>query len=194
MHLEVLTEEPSAEAALAILIPKIAPGVTFAIHPHQGKLDLLEQLPRKLRAYAKWVTADYRIVVLVDEDRADCIALKRKLVASAKAAGIANRVLSRIAVEELEAWFFGDVPALVKAYPGVPSTLASKTSYRQADAIKGGTWEALERVLQEAGHMSGGYAKKEGAATIAAQMNVNANASPSFQAFRDGVRRICNAA
>ena len=50
------------------------------------------------------------------------------------------QVLNRIAVEELEAWFFGDVQAIHQAYERVSSSLIVKSAYRDPDAIKGGTW------------------------------------------------------
>ncbi len=95
--------------------------------------------------------------------------------------------INRIAVEELEAWFFGDVGALVAAYPGVPETLDRRAKYRNPDAIAGGTWEALERVLQEAGHHGGGLAKVRAARDIAAHMDPGRNRSRSFQVFRDAI-------
>lgn len=49
------------------------------------------------------------------------------------------QVLNRLAIEELEAWFFGDVAALHSAYPRVPSTLGRRSRYRDPDAIRGGT-------------------------------------------------------
>jgi hypothetical protein len=93
-------------------------------------------------------------------------------------------------VEELEAWFFGDVPALVLTYPGVPSTLANQRGYRDTDAIKGGTWEALERVLQSAGHFQGGLPKIQVAREVGANMDPDRNASKSFQVFRDSIRSL----
>jgi hypothetical protein len=88
----------------------------------------LANLEKRLKGYAAWIPADWRIVVLVDEDREDCRRLKSKLEAAAAAAGLLTKtkarktpfvVLNRIAVEELEAWFLGDVEALRTAYPGV---------------------------------------------------------------------------
>ena len=52
------------------------------------------------------------------------------------------QLVNRLAVEELEAWFFGDVDAMATAYPRVPRTLAQRAPYRDPDRIKGGTWEA----------------------------------------------------
>ena len=59
------------------------------------------------------------------------------------------QVLNRIAIEELEAWFFGDVQALNQAYPKTPKTLGHKSRYKDPDSIKGGTWESMERELKD---------------------------------------------
>lgn len=99
-------------------------------------------------------------------------------------------VVNRIAVEELEAWFFGDVSALCAAYPRVPASLGGQTKYRDPDAIAGGTSEALERVLQASDYHRGGLAKVAAATEIAQHMKVDDNRSRSFQVFRDGVRRL----
>ena len=197
MHIESLLEEPSAEAALSLLLPKILEGVTFALHPHQGKRDLLANLPDRLRAYRKWLPGDWRIVVLVDNDRDNCKALKAKLEQAAADAGLTTKsaamgkhrfqVVNRLAIEELEAWFFGDVEALACAYPRVPATLAKKKRYRDPDAIPGGTWEALEAVLRRSGYYPVGLPKVEVARNISAHMAPQRNRSRSFQVFREGV-------
>ncbi len=59
-HLEFLVEEASMETALAVLGPRILdPTPIFRIHPHQGKPDLLQKLPGRLRGYRPWLPADY---------------------------------------------------------------------------------------------------------------------------------------
>jgi predicted ATPase len=68
--------------------------------------------------------------------------------------------------------------------------LAAGRSHRRPDAILGGTWEALEHVLQEHGYHPGGFAKVAAATEIAQHMNVDVNCSRSFQVFRDGIRRL----
>lgn len=74
MHLEFLVEEPSAEAALENLLPlMLGAAVTYQIHVHQGKQDLLLKLPARLRGYRRWLPPEWRIVALVDEDRQDCL-------------------------------------------------------------------------------------------------------------------------
>ncbi len=198
MHLEFLLEEPSAEAALELVVPRVVgPDVTFRFHAHQGKQDLLSVLAGRLRGYASWMPADWRIVVLIDEDRQDCHNLKARLddiaraipltPKTAVAAGRSFHVLNRIAVEELEAWFFGDVQALREAYPRVPESLGRRSRYRDPDAIGGGTCEALERVLQEAGYHRGGLSKTAAARDIARHMDPGRNRSRSFQVFRAGL-------
>ncbi len=197
-HIEVLVEEASTEAALLELLPKMLGDVTFRIHPHGGKSDLLRKVPSRLRAYSRWLPSDWRILVLVDQDQQDCGQLKRTLLHFVKAAGLraasAKRpggvVLARIAIEELEAWFVGDVPALVQAFPGVSPHLAAREKFRDPDAVTGGTWEVLARVLNAAGHYSEGYPKIEAARRVAEKMDPARNRSKSFQMFRDGLKAI----
>jgi hypothetical protein len=142
MHIEFLVEESSAEAALQNLVPKILGStVSFAVHPHQGKPDLLANLPGLLKGYRDWLPDDWRIVVLLDADEGDCRELKasledvaggaRLVTKSLTALGSHVQVLNRLAVKELEAWFFGDVEALSAAYPGIPVSLAKKARYRK---------------------------------------------------------------
>lgn len=201
MHVEFLVEEPSAEAALQNLAPKIlGENVSFAIHPHQGKPDLLHKLPGRLRGYKNWLPDDWRIVILIDKDGEECKELKRKLEQEGSKAGLVTRsaaragtkfqVLSRLAIEELESWFLGDIEALTATYPRVSPHLRQKAKYRDPDAIKGGTWEALEHVLQKAGYFKNGLAKIEAARAISAQMDPQRNRSRSFQVFRDALMEI----
>ena len=100
------------------------------------------------------------------------------------------RVIPRIAVEELEAWFFGDWQAVRAAYPGVAAGVPSKRGHRDADAIAGGTAEALERVLQDAGYFAGGLRKIEAARAIATHMDPRRNRSKSFCVLRDALAEL----
>lgn len=203
MHLEFLLEEPSAEAALQALLPKLLPegeGTTFDLAVHQGKPDLLKHLPDRLRGYRAWIPEDFRLVVLVDEDRQDCHELKAELEKTALSAGFSTAsspsadgsfmVLNRIAVEELEAWFLGDVPALREPFPRIPKTLHRNAKFRDPDAVAGGTWEALERLLQRAGYYGRFAPKIEVARSVARHMDPATNRSRSFQVFRKGIERL----
>lgn len=148
MHLEFLVEEESLKVALINLLPKILPSTfTFEIHAFRGKPDLLTKLPDRLNGYRAWLPSDWKIVILIDEDREDCLKLKTALENKAIWAGFITKysrqnqklfqILNRIVVEELEAWFFGDVEAICQAYPKVSPNLANQESYRDPDAIKG---------------------------------------------------------
>ncbi len=199
LHIEFLVEEYSAQIALENILPKMLLAETnFAVRPFRGKPDLLKNLPARLKGYKH--QPDYRVVVLVDRDDENCHTLKDKLEGIAGDVGLITKataplgkpfqVLNRIAIEELEAWFFGDVEALVRAYPGVPASLATKAKYRDPDAITGGTAEALERVLQRAGHHLGRLEKIKAAREISSYMTPTLNRSRSFQVFREGVSQI----
>ncbi len=200
MHIEFFLEEPSAETFIDTLAPKLLKaGVTHRCHPYGGKKALLKNLPNRLKGL-KWIPEDWRIVVLVDVDREDCTALKETLEKCAKEAGFNTKsrpgkngrfvVLNRIVVEELEAWYFGEPSAIQKAYPRFKPAHARQNDLRNPDGCTGGTWEAFERALQEAGYYSTGLPKKEAASLMAAQMDPARNTSPSFKAFVEGLRAL----
>jgi hypothetical protein len=198
-HVEILVEESSAEAALRVLVPKIAPGLSFQVYPYQGKQDLLKKLPQRLRGYAKFLRHNWHIVVLVDRDADDCRQLKARLEEMASAAGLSTRsirrgaaytVVNRLAVEELEAWYFGDWDAVVRAYPRVAKTIPNRAGYRDPDGVRGGTWEVFERILQKAGYFKTGLRKIEAARSVAPYFDPDRNTSASFRAFRDALREI----
>lgn len=196
-HLVFLVEEPSMEAFLRALLPRLLPaGRTFQIHPFQGKLDLLGKLQDRLRGYAKWLPADSRIVVLVDRDDDDCRALKSRLEKAATSTILRTRsssrtmpwqVVNRIAIEELEAWYFGDWDAVCGAYPRVSPAIPRQRGFRDSDAILGGTWEAFERVLQRHGFFSTGLRKTEAARAIGALIDPDRCRSASFRQFRAAI-------
>ncbi len=199
-HIEVLVEEPSMEMALRALLPNIVGRTSFEVYVHQGKEDLRARLLERFRGYATWLPETWRIVVIVDRDDDDCAKLKAELEKVAKAARLTTRstarrrkayvVVNRIAIEELEAWYFGDWEAVRAAYPRVPATIPSRGKYREPDAIAGGTWEAFERVLQKAGYFEEGLAKIEAARTIAPNMSPKRNTSRSFQVLRDALSEM----
>jgi hypothetical protein len=200
-HIIFMVEEQSAETAIQNILPRLLGDlISFQIHPFQGKDDLLKNLLYRLRAFYCWLPDDWGITVLIDEDRENCKKLKRKLEQIAQNAGFFTssrpdhrshfQVLNRIAIEELEAWFFGDPEALNQAYPRISPSLYKKAKYRNPDAIKGGTWEALERELQRVGYFRGGLAKIEAARNISSFMDPDQNQSKSFQVFRDGLRAM----
>lgn len=193
----VFVEEYSMEGALEQLLPKLLGDIEFQIIRFQCKDDLLKHAPDRLRGFAAWLPASWRILVLVDRDDDDCEHLKMRLERMAAGAGLLTKtnagrvqrfqIVNRIAIEELEAWFFGDWAAVQAAYPRVPAAVPQKAGLRDPDAIAGGTWEALERVLKKAGYFSTGLRKLELARSVAGHMDIQRNRSRSFQAFAGAV-------
>lgn len=196
-HLEVLVEEPSMEAFLRELLPRVLPAErSFAIYPFQGKSDLLGKLPDRLRGYARFLPDDWRIVVVVDRDDDDCRTLKQKLEAMAKQAGLRTRsragnarwqIVNRIVIEELEAWYFGDWQVVREAYPHVSPNVRNQRSYRHSDAVAGGTWEAFERVMKRHGYFRQGLRKIEAARALGKCVDATRSDSASFRCFYHAV-------
>jgi len=97
MHVDVYVEELSAKKALDQLVPRIVGGQhSFQVLNFRNKKELLREIPKRLKGYARWIPEDWRIAVLVDEDRQDCHVLKAQLVgASRQAGGATGRPRSR---------------------------------------------------------------------------------------------------
>jgi integrase len=140
-------------------------------------------------------------VVVVDRDDDDCQELKQRLEQIAHDAGLRSRsnagdqpyqVVNRLAIEELEAWYFGDWGAVRAAYPKVSKTIPNQARYRRPDEVTGGTWEAFERILKRAGYFRTGLRKIEAARSIAKHWQPQRNRSHSFQVFLDVMQEIKN--
>ncbi len=198
MHFEILVEELSTEKVLHNILPKLITGDhTYKIISFQGKMNMLKKLPQRLKAYSRWIPNDHLIVILIDRDCQDCHELKEQLEDFSSSAHLKTKsnpnlenkfsVITRIVIEELEAWFFGDEEAVRNAYPRVPRNFTRKAKYRDPDAIQGGTWEAFERVLKAAGYFKTGLRKSECAYNISTHMEPLNNRSKSFQVFWEGL-------
>ena len=196
-HLILLVEEPSMEAFLNALMPRLLPhGRSFEVHPFQGKADLLDKLEARLRGYSSWLPADWRLFVIVDKDDENCVQLKARMETITARAGLMSRtharqaawqVVNRIAVEELEAWYFGDWDAVRAEYPKAPEGTPKSRGFRDPDGIAGGTWEAFERIMQKHGYFKAGLAKIEAARTIGRHLEPTRNRSVSFATFHAAI-------
>lgn len=197
VHWEVLVEEQSMEQALRILLPSVLNGRTFEVYAYHGKQVLLQRLQVRLNGYRNWLPVDWMILIVVDRDDDDCRLLKQQVETIVATAGLGTRsvplvgrvdVITRVAVEELEAWYFGDWAAVQAAYPKVRPKPSSR--YRHPDEIKGGTWEAFEREMQRHGYFVGGLRKIDAARRITPHMKTDRNLSPSFQALFETLSEI----
>ena len=204
IRLFVHVEEPSMRETIETLLPRLVQrsDVEHRVIDHGSKHALLDAVPNRLRGYANWPEPALRVLILVDRDDDECVALKLRLEQAAVSAGLSTKtnsdtggqftVVNRVVIEELESWFLGDVPAIVAAYPGVSPTLGATAKFRNPDAVAGGTWEALFRVLKQAGYYTGleRMPKMEVARRIAPLMNASHNRSASFEAFRTGLAAL----
>jgi hypothetical protein len=214
MHLEVLVEDASGKIALETLVPKVlgAQGTahTWRIHAYKGigriprnlqagadptKRMLLNQLPRLLAGYGKTPGVD-AVMVVLDSDTRPCTDFLEELKAIA-ALGHLN-TLFRLAIEEMEAWYFGDRDALKAAYPRAKAKALN--GYIQDSVC--GTWEMLAdavfpggvATIKKQGWPLSGQVKCEWAERIPPYMDIEANQSPSFRKFVQGLRRLAPAA
>ncbi|MBO5368630.1 DUF4276 family protein [Methanocorpusculum sp.] len=135
VHIDVLTEESSAKEFLHNLLPRILEDTdTYNIYSFQGKQDLLKKLPYRLRAYHNYPLNTHKVIILIDRDAGNCVNLKRQLEEIVHDAGLISkrenpdnfRAITRIVIEELESWYFGDTQALHEAYPEIPKNLREK--------------------------------------------------------------------
>lgn len=195
--LEVFLEEPSCEALLRTLLPQILPPrIEVGFRVFNGKADLLRKLPNRLRGYTYSVSRP-KILIVLDRDDDDCLDLKRRVEESATRSGLLPRsaapdgsrhdVCVRIAVEEMEAWLLGDEEALRTAFPRV-RPFSGKEKFRDPDDVRGGTWEALEKLLQDRGYYPSGLSKINCASEAARHMSPGSNRSDSFRCLVTGVR------
>lgn len=212
MHIEVLVEDSSGALLVTTLLPRVlgpegAPH-TWRVHSYKGighipkgltgkadpaKRALLSQLPRLLAAYGKTPGCD-NVVVVVDSDTRNCKQFLAELQAVLQQCAPAPRTLFRLAIEEMEAWLLGDSPALLSAYPKAKRNVLAR--YAQDSVC--GTWELLAdavhpggyAAIQKAGWPLPGQVKHQWVEKISPHMDIEANASPSFGKFRDGLRRM----
>ena len=196
------------EAFLLDLLPRLLPvDLPRRVIDHGSKWQLLKRLPERLAGYGRIPAANRPLVlVLVDRDDDDCLALKQKLELAGQNAGLASKarvapgatldLVNRIVVEELEAWYFGDLDAVAAGWPGIAPSLSSRSRFRDPDAITGGTHEAFLAVLQQAGHLKGvtRLPKIDTARRMASLVDPNRNRSCSFNQFLSGLHALVKAA
>ncbi|MBN1114704.1 MAG: hypothetical protein JXA66_05145 [Oligoflexia bacterium] len=147
MHFEILVEDQSEKRMLEILFPKIMDsGHTFRVIPHKGigtlptkvkdtkniRTDaLLNKLPRLLRGYGKAFSSygsNYpaALVVVCDLDDKCLIEFKSSLNKILNSCRPKPKTCFCFAIEEGEAWFLGDIPAIKRAYPRVKANILKK--------------------------------------------------------------------
>jgi hypothetical protein len=215
MHFEILVEDQSGKKMLDNLIPKIlGEDHTYNIHPYKGigkipkdlkedgdpsKRILLMQLPRLLRGYGK-AFAKYpngylaAIIVICDLDQKCLKEFRKELFELLDTCNPIPVTRFCIAIEEGEAWFLGDPEAIKSAYPKAKERVINTyvndsicaTWETLADAIYPGGTQALSAK----GWQAIGTEKFAWAENISPHMDINNNASPSFNYLRSKISEL----
>ena len=202
MVLHVLVEGTSDLPTLREILTRkigLTGGSDFVIHPHRGSIpanpndvpspreqQLLSLLPSKLRAYGK-NSPEHAVVVVVDADRDDCHALKQSLLTLYQSINPRpEKVLFRIAVEEMESWFIADTNAVLQAHP--TAQIANLAAIAPDSIV--GAWEELAKALGLDPAKCSGADKEEWAKDISPHLNLDAPMSPSLKALISGLERI----
>lgn len=184
-RIEILVEEQSMEELLRILIPKFAPerwvlDENYFIRPHQGKQDLQKSIPQKVKTFSRW-HEPAAIVIVQDQDSAECVELKNRLISLC--GDIKIPLLVRIVCRELEAWYIGCPKAIESAYPKFKAkNLISKSKYRNPDKLNNAKQE-LRKLLPE-------YAMIDSAKRITPHIVIEECSSESLAQFVSGMKRI----
>ena len=210
MHFEVLVEDQSGRKALEAIIPKIiGTEDSFRVFSYKGigripknlrkhknpsgRL-LLNQLPKLLQGYGitfSQYPKDYRaaVIVVCDLDNKCKKKFLEELNEILNSCDPKPQTCFCLAIEEGEAWFLGDIPAIKQAYPKAKDTILNKYVN---DSICG-TWELLADAVFPGGRVSLagkgwvaiGIEKSTWAEKISPYMKIDSNKSPSFAYFRD---------
>lgn len=204
MRIHILVEGPSEKALLDVWFPRFLPGhrhhvivlegrgklpLDIDVPPDPKQRTLLHQLPAKLKAFGRTLDpATDRVLVLLDLDTSDRDELEQRLntlLTAVAARGSAPNALFRLAIEEVEAFYLGDPPAIRAAFPCNERKLRA---YRQ-DSICG-TWEVFQAVIAAPVEDKVGWAERIAPHLGTAFDGPDANRSPSFRQFCLALRQL----
>ena len=174
-----LLEEQCMQALLEGLLPRLFPDLSFLCVPHSGKTDLERSIRNTLQ---NWRFPNDRFMVVRDNDGADCIAIKERLLQRCRTSSRADTMV-RVVCQELESWYLGDPEALAQAF-GDDKLLRIKNSSRFRDPDRRPKpSKDLEGLVPQ-------YRKTDGARKMAMYLTRERNRSHSFSAFLEGVERL----
>jgi len=183
VHLVFMLEEETAMVFLQNLLSGILPAnVTCQYIPHQGKSDLRKSIPVKMGHWVAHPNVNTIFVIVHDQDNhPDCKKLKRELQDLCRNSRYAS--LIRIVCRELESWYFGDLDAVEKAFPGfVADKYKRRAKFRNPDVVTKPS-DQLRKIVN-------GFAKGKAARTMPQYMDLNGNTSDSFNQFVAGIKRL----
>ena len=185
MILEILLEEPSMENFLREVLPKILPPAytldnNCFLRPHNGKSDLKKSIPSKIKVFSNYYESA-KVIIIHDQDSADCKKLKKNLVDLCEAHGDCP-VLIRIACKELESWYLGDMDAIERVYPKFKAKNFKKSAkFRNPDSVQAS--QELKILIPE---FQKGFASKN----ISKFISIKQSTSSSFLQLITGISRF----
>ncbi|GAB4217422.1 MAG: DUF4276 family protein [Synechococcales cyanobacterium] len=212
MHFEILIEDKSGEAALEILVPKIIEHHTCNVHGYKGlghipkglksnsdpkKRIMLDRLPGLIKGYGNTFSAypnySFALIIVCDLDDRCLKVFREELFSCLDKCNPKPPTYFCVAIEEVEAWYLGDLEAVKKAHPNAKSSILNTyvndsicgTWEKLADAVFPGGSAKLSKHSAQVGEAKSAWAKE-----ICPHMNVNENSSPSFCYFRDKLRHL----
>ena len=218
MHFEILVEDISGKRMLDMLVPKmIGDSHTFRVISYRGvgrvpkgmrdakdacKRILLENIPRLMKGYGRTFPSygdkGAAVIMVCDLDDKCLKTFREELFGILNSCHPKPEARYCIAIEEVEAWLLGDLPAVIAAYPRAKSVILS--AYVN-DSICG-TWEKLADAIYNGGSSAlaslGFYAvgeeKSKWAEAISPHMDVSNNKSHSFCYFRRKIQELAGIA
>lgn len=176
-----LLEEPSAEAMLKGVLPRLIPkDIDVKYIVFEGKQDLEKQLERRLKF---WCMANSVFLVMRDKDSGDCVRIKNNLAAKIKSSGKSDVSVVRIACHELESFYLGDLNAVeVGLEVAGLSRHQDSGKYRNPDTLANAAEELVKLTKNT-------YQKLAGSRAIAPHLTLGgANRSHSFNVLLRGVQ------
>lgn len=171
----VFVEEPSAQIVCEALAERLGLTDQITIISHDGKADLGRSFPPKIRAWR--YPQDARFLVSRDNDGSDCKELKERLL-QAVPEERRRRTKVRLVMQELEAWYLGDISALRES-----GLVMRDATLRRARKRAERGCDAVTRPSEFLYKLTGGRGKIGMARAIGPHLDPNTNSSASLKHF-----------
>lgn len=170
--------------------------------PAEKKGCLLNDLQLYLRVFNRSLADMERasVVIVVDSDKENVELFRLELQEFGQKYAPNLDCVYAVAVQEIEAWLLGDKVAIQNAYPNAKRNRILER-YDGKNEGEFGNWKTLADVVCKGGYKAlqklpyqegTGPMKSEWAERIGREMNLNANASPSFNRFLNSIRERLN--
>jgi len=176
----VLAEETSGLVVAGCLAKSLGLADRAILLAHQGKSDLDRSFSLKIRHWR--APNPPKFIIMRDNDGADCLKLKGRLIDGIPREAI-SRVKIRLVVQELESWYLGDLPAVIKA--GFSTDAILEPQRRKAKLRNPDRLTNAKQIFKEIADRSGQLALARG---IGPHLSLTDNRSPSFHQFVGALR------